>query len=790
MEIHDDLHTVRYRSPSRLWTDALPVGNGLRGAMSAGRVGGERLWLNDATAWSGLPGADPMAGVAERGPQALDAVRAAVDRGDIGAAENLLRRQQSPWAQAYLPLATLELELEADAVDTPDLRRTLDFTTGIAAHSYATAAGRVRHETWADAATGAIVHRVSAESPVRVNLRVDSLLRARSAPALVEDALTVEWWLPIDAAPGHEHPPEPVRYDTAGGRVGAVVVRASTPAALTDGMLRTTASREHTFTIGTATSPGPATSPSTSASSLAASVARAPTDVDALRSRHIDAHRELYSRCALVLPSPGEVAELDTDDRIRRAEQHSDPGLAALAFHYGRYLLMSSSRPGGPPANLQGIWNAELPGPWSSAYTTNINLQMAYWPAEVTSLPECHLPLLQFITDASRTSGQIVARELYGADGWVMHHNSDLWGHATPVGSGHGDPAWAFWPLGGVWLALHLWERHRFSGDLQQLAEDWPVLEQTARFALSWIRSDDRHAWTSPSTSPENQYLDEDGTPRGVGVSATMDVMLLRELADVCARAAEALERDDVWVPELSRLTAMLPDPRVSERGMLQEWAAPQEDADPHHRHLSHLIGLFPFTQITPEATPELAAAAAASIIDRGAESTGWALAWRAAMWARLGDGERVQQQLRMALRPADGVPGRDAGADAAPTAAHRGGLYRNLFSAHPPFQIDGNLGLTAAIAEALVQSQEDSVLVLPALPPEWPDGSVRGIRTRAGVTVDVDWASGLVTRIALRSIETRGAESHSILVRAPGVHDETHRVVPGEPTIIEPKEP
>ncbi|MDQ0644625.1 glycosyl hydrolase family 95 catalytic domain-containing protein [Microbacterium murale] len=770
-ETHDALHALRYRSPSRLWTDALPVGNGLRGAMSAGLVGGERLWLNDATAWSGVPDSDPMKGIDDRGPDALDAVREAVDADDIATAEQLLRRQQSTWAQAYLPLATLDLEVDADAADDDDLLRTLDLTTGIATHAYAAAAGRVRHETWADAVTGVIVHRVIADAPVRVSVRIDSLLRRRSGPSVRNGVLSAEWFLPVDVAPGHEHPPEPIRYDVERGRIGAVAIHSSAPSTLVDGMLRTAASAEHTFTIGTATS----SADGTASADAATAAANARGDAEALRAAHISAHRELYSRCMLELPSPTDALDLDTDERIRRAEQHPDPGLAALAFHYGRYLLMSSSRPGGPPANLQGIWNAELPGPWSSAYTTNINLQMAYWPAEVTSLAECHLPLLQFIGDVSRTSGHAVARELYGADGWVMHHNSDIWGHAAPVGDGHGDPAWAFWPLGGVWLVLHLWERHRFGGDLRRLAEDWPVFEQTARFALSWVRSDGRRAWTSPSTSPENQYLDADGTPRGVGVSSTMDVMLLRELADACTRISTILGHDDAWVRELASLAALLPDPRVSERGMLQEWADRREDADPHHRHLSHLIGLFPFMQITPESAPELAAAAAASIIGRGAESTGWALAWRAAMWARLGDGERVHQQVRMALRSA---------ADAGSTE-HRGGLYRNMFSAHPPFQIDGNLGLTAAIAEALVQSQEDSIRVLPSLPPGWPDGSVRGIRTRAGVTVDVAWASGLVTRIALRSTESR-----RIHLSAPGMREQLHRVAPGEPTIIEPKEP
>lgn len=790
----DALHTLRYARAARTWTDALPVGNGTRGAMCGGRPGGLRLWLNDITAWSGVAGADPLAGVAEAGPEALAAVRAAIDRGDLAEAERLLQRQQTPWVQAYLPLAHLDIDV-ADATGA-GCRRHLDLRTGITTLAYRAGAASVTHETWADIPSGALVHRITADEAVGVTISIGSLLRAVGAPREADGDVVAEWMLPVDVAPGHEHPAEPVRYDAEAGRTGAVAIR-SRPVALSplrtgasalgagghlDGArLQLPASTTHVIAIGTATSPsvpgGPEDRRDAVARARAVLDAFAPADVTTAHEPHMRAHTELMDRCTLDLPSPSDAGELDTDVRVERATTRPDPGLAALAFHYGRYLLAASSRGTGLPLTLQGMWNAELPGPWSSAYTTNINLQMAYWPAEATGLPECHEPLLRFAERVATTTGPEVARRLHGADGWVLHHNSDAWGHAAPVGAGHGDVAWAFWPMGGVWLAVHFWEHYAFGGDLAFLRERaWPMLESTARFALSWIQTDGDTAWTSPSTSPENRFIAH-GAPRGAATTSTMDVALFRELARVCRDAATALDRDDPWIDELARSVALLPDPAVSAEGLLEEWNPPRVDEDPHHRHVSHLVGLFPFAQITRERTPELARAAAASISARGLESTGWALAWRAAMRARLGERERFAEQLALALRPAGG---RARNGD----DGHRGGLYPNLFSAHPPFQIDGNLGVTAAIAEALVQSHDDVLRVLPALPPDWTDGAVRGLRARGGLRVDVQWSGGLV-----RSIRIAGDRPRTIEVRAPGLTARRVSVTAEQDALIESRE-
>lgn len=772
----DGLHRLWFDTPAARWVEALPVGNGHRGALCAGRPGTEHLWLNDITAWSGRPGHVALADVAARGPEHLAAVRAAVDDGDVRRAEGLLAAMQSPWAQAYLPLASADVTVRPAGSTHDDApadarlhRRELDLRTAVARHTWtAPETGEVTQETWADARGGAIVHVVRATEPVELSVELTSLLQPAHAGAHAPSDLVGAWHLPVDVAPPHAGLAEPVRDDPARARTGRVTVTAldDEDAHVAGTVLRTSARREHVLLVGTSTG-------DTSTEPEDQAAARTGESLADLRQGHVTAHRELYDRFDLWLPSAPEVAATTTEARVAAGVVRPDAGLVALAVHYGRYLLLCSSRPGGLPATLQGIWNTELPAPWSSAYTTNINLQMVYWPAEVTGLGECHDPLLTFVSRLAAGPGAHVARTLYGADGWTCHHNSDAWGHAAPVGAGHGDAAWAAWPWGGTWLVDHLVERHRFRPDPRFLREvAWPALTGAALFCLDWVQTSDDggtlRARTSPSTSPENHFTAADGHPAAVTTSATMDVALVRRLAESCRTVADELGAGPDWLARLEAVADALPAPRVDSRGAVAEWAADLPEAEPEHRHLSHLVGLFPFAQIDPESTPALASAAARSLTLRGPESTGWSLAWRTALWARLGEAERAADQVRQALRPALEGHG------------ERGGLYPNLFSAHPPYQMDGNCGLTAGVTEMLVQSHRRSgrsvrIDLLPALPAGWPDGRVRGVRARGGVVVDVAWRGGRTTSVTLHA--TRDVE---VTITRPDAAPATERLARG----------
>ena len=702
-------------APARRWVEAFPVGNGRLGAMVHGGARTALVQVNDATAWSGSPEGparaldEVLAGGA--GPSRLADVRAAIADERWAEAESLLATFRGSYTQAFQPFVDLVVEMRG-ADDFYE--RTLDLGDGIAAERWGSG---VEVEWFASAVDGCLHGRWTGPA-LDLRLSVTTLHQVVS-----RDEATLVLRLPDDVAPTHEPDAPGVTRTADGGALhGVATLLVRTDGEVTRGDTTTVVGATWVEAVlATATtsvwpSPG-ALRPvdEAVADALAAARAALPADrQDGLRARaeHVADHRALADRTTLTLGA---------GQRFEVPVREAPPAAAAqAAFAFGRYLLMASSRPGSPPANLQGLWNDRLRPPWSSNYTLNINLEMAYWAAEAVGLAECQEPLVDLI-ELLAARGERVAAGLYGCRGWVAHHNSDVWGWALPVGGISGDPSWADWAMGGVWLCRHLPD-----DDGERVRR---LLAGAVQFCLDWLVPDGARLTTSPSTSPENAFRTPAG-PRALSTGSTMDLALVRDLFE---RYLELVPD-----PAVADALARLPRPTVAPDGTLREWSHDAEPVDPHHRHLSHLVGLYPLAQIDPETTPDLAAAAARTLDARGPGSTGWSLAWKAALRARLGDGVAVGELLAEAVRPA-----RDDGPFA-------GGLLPNLFSTHPPFQVDGNLGLVAAVVEALVQSHTGDLRILPALPPGWPDGELRGLRARDGLAVDVTWSDGVLRAVVL----------------------------------------
>jgi len=756
---------LRFARPARRWEEAFPLGNGRLGAMVHGGVDEARVQVNDATAWSGRPDGPAVAldrlVAAGVGPGTVADLRAAIDDGRHDDAVRHAQRLQGDYTQAFQPFVDLAVTVRCGP-GAEYAGRSLDLRDGVVAERVAAADGSVASGWFASAVDGCLHARWrSDDGTFGLELALTSPHPAEStepAGGLVGRRLLVE--LPDDVSPTHD--PRGVRF-AQGARDSAAVGSAVLLVATDGRAVGTGRGAEVTgatwveAVLATATSstwprPGELRSADVvqdDASNRAA--AALPRDVragDRAQTAHADEHAGLFGRTTLTLGPP---VDLRLPEDLDRAPATT---LAQAAFAFGRYLLMAASRPGSPPANLQGVWNQDRQPAWSSGYTLNINLEMAYWAAEQVGLSECHDPLFDHLQVIAR-HGADVAERLYGVRGWVAHHNSDLWGWALAVGAGVGDTAWASWWSGGTWLCRHLWDRYEHTLDEQFLRDvAWPLMRGAAQFGLDWLRpvGSDRLV-PHPSSSPENSRV-LDGRAVAMCAGSTMDVALARDLFEHVVEAAQLLGIDDDVAAECAEALPRLPEPVVGPDGLLREWPDGAPSTDPHHRHLSHLVGLYPLDQIDVERTPLVAAAAARSLAARGPGSTGWSMAWKAALHARLGDAVGLGEVVAGALVRA---PEHDSG-------PHQGGLLPNMFSTHPPFQLDGNLGLVAAMAEALLGSSRTELRLLPALPPQWPDGQIVGLRARGALVVDLRWSRGALEEVVLhpsvdgvREIRCRG---------------------------------
>ena len=750
---------LHYERPAEYFEEALVIGNGTMGATLYGGVKKDKISFNDITLWTGEPESENSS------PDAFNAIpeiRALLDNEDYQGADKAQYKVQGHYSENYQPLGTLTIEYLDDTVGISDYHRWLDIGNATARTQYLKGGKLFTSDYFASAPDSVIVIRLKSENKEGIHalLSFDSPLPHSSQVA--DNEISVEGYAAYHSFPVYYKAEDKHRYDPERGihfktLVRVLSVDGRVKNRYSDSRIEIDGSTEVLIWVANVTSfNGFDKDPVKEGRNYRSHVEKRMKcaigkTYDALREAHIRDYKYYFDRVKLDLgDTDDDIAALPTDKQLLFYTdcKQRNPDLEELYFQFGRYLLISSSRTPGVPANLQGLWNESVLPPWSSNYTVNINLEENYWASGTANLIEMQYPLIEFIANLSKT-GRKTAKDYYGVErGWCLGHNSDIWAMTCPVGLNEGDPSWACWTMGGTWLSTHIWEHYLFTLDKEFLCQFYPVLKGAAEFCMDWLVEKDGKLVTSPGTSPENKYITPDGYVGATSYGNTSDLAMIRECLIDAAEASKVLGVDKSFRKRIKKTLSRLYPYQIGKDGNLQEWYYDWQDQDPYHRHQSHLFGLYPGHHLSVEETPELAAACARTLQIKGDETTGWSTGWRVNLLARLRDGEKAYHMYRRLLRyvSPDNYKGEDA--------RRGGGTYPNLLDAHSPFQIDGNFGGCSGVIEMLMQSSTNKIVLLPALPESWADGKVQGICARGGFVVDMEWKNREVASLIVSSLK------------------------------------